>query len=97
MKVSLTLRTRATELSPEARLIIAKFLREMRAHMPGEILKLYVPKRDAVEQAAQRRRIARALMAGESPATIAKREGVSDSMVVKMRRRLRGSIGTLPP
>lgn len=82
------LATRATEFTPDERRIIAKFLREMRQTRPGEILKLYVPKHDALERSAQRRRIVRALKAGEAPASIAKREGVSEGHVRKMRGRI---------
>lgn len=82
------LATRATDLTPEARRLIAKFRQDMRAHLPGETLKLYIPQHDAVARAEQRRRILRSLRAGEKAADIAKREGVSERFV----RQLRGTL-----
>lgn len=77
--------------------MIAKFRQEMRAHMPGETLKLYIPQRDVAERAEQRRRIQRALQSGEKPADIAAREKVSESFVRKLRGRFRAGGAPVPP
>lgn len=53
---------------------------------------VYVPHTNRIEQEQARARIAQALEAGEHPGAIADREGISRSLVRKVRKS-RGTIG----
>lgn len=88
---------RATEMTAAQRRVLAKAREILRAEFAGETVRLYVPSVDAKERQAQRRRIERALRAGEPPAAIAKREGVHESTVRRMRQRGRLLGAHLPP
>lgn len=60
---------------------------------PGEYV--YIPASNPIEQEQARVRIATAIAAGDSPTAVSRREGVSLSLVKKLRRR--GVRGTIRP
>lgn len=64
-----------------------------RSVCPGEFV--YIPFSNPIEAEQARSRIAAAIAAGDSPTAVARREGVSLSLVKKLRRR--GVRGTIRP
>ena len=62
---------------------------ELREMFGGEQIRLYIPKLGGETRKARDERIAAAIVAGEPPPSVAKRESVSERHV----RRVRGRIG----
>jgi hypothetical protein len=77
--------TMRAALQSEGRLVLRELLREM---AQGEQLRVYVGKIDEEQRDARQGRIEAAIRSGEAPMIIAKREGVSERHVRRMRGRL---------
>lgn len=81
---------RRTELTPEQRAALQTARRVLEPHFPGEKVSMYCRTRSVEVKLQLEARIRDALVAGERPVDVARREGVSHVYVYKLRGRFKG-------
>lgn len=89
----MTLRRRHTEMTEEQRLALNEARRILQPFFAGESVRLHLPKLLSEERQARHDRIAEALLAGDDPRSISRREDVCLRTVTQIRVRVIGRIG----